>query len=196
MSPRRIALRWWFSVPFLVLASCRDVPPAQGSGVVPKTDPQLAEHTPIEIAVLPVVNKTEGNIPAADLRESFFEALVGRRYSPLALDFVDRHVVDAGYTPGASSEQAVLRVDVERWDTSLWKSHNAILVKLTAHLIGSADAARGELWSGEVDKRFDFGSDADQFATDTARMSWVCHQVANAVLSRLPARVPKPGANP
>ena len=205
ISPRRIAPGFLLLVPALVLAACRDVPRPIGEGVSSTPSTRLGEHPPIDVAVAPVANMTgtsDGSLPAGELREAFWWKLVDQRYSPLALDFVDKHVVDAAYKSGAPGEQAVLLVQVEKWDTSLWETHNVISVKLTAHLVDAADGSgaagrsgAGDLWTGKVDQRFDFGSDAEKFTTEAARMTWACRQIAAAVLARLPARQPKPGAS-
>jgi hypothetical protein len=175
-----------FAVCALALAACQTTPPPQGIGVEAHTVPTLAEKSPIDVAIAPVRNTAGKDVPVGDLRTCFHKGLVARRYSPLALAFVDRNVVDAAYTPGASNEQAVMTIDVERWDTSIWKTHGAISTRMVVKL---SDAASGaELWSGRVDQRFDFGRAVDHMATETARMHYACENIAASILEKLPAR--------
>jgi hypothetical protein len=149
---------------------------------------KLMEKNPVDVAVAPVNNSAGKEVPSKDLRECFHETLVSRRYSPLSIAFVDRNVVDATYTPGASNEQAVLTIDVERWDRSLWKTHNALTVRIHVRMLDAASG--GELWSGRVDQRYDFGAALDNLPTETAKVRFACEKIAAEVLERLPARDP------
>lgn len=195
ISPRRSIVGILLIAP--VFGACRDVAPAPGKGVVAT---RSTGPLPIDVAVLPIVNstgKSDGSVPASAMREAFQKKLVEQRYSPLALDFVDKNVVDASYRPETPSDQAVLKIQLEKWDTSQWETHNAISVRLVAHLVDASSAgasSASDLWTGTVDQRFDFGSDADRFTTESARMTYACQQIAGTVLARLPARQPKPGA--
>jgi len=171
----------------LLLAACQaTTPPPPGIGVESHGLAKLSEKNPIDVAIAPVHNAAGKDVPAAELRMCFHKGLVARRYSPLALAYVDRNVVDAAYTPGASNEQAVMIIDIERWDTSIWKTHNAISTRMVVRML---DAAGGqELWSGRVDQRFDFGTAIDNMPTETARMNYACESISAAILEKLPAR--------
>jgi hypothetical protein len=170
----------------LLLAGCQSTPPPAGIGVEAKGLAKLNEKNPVDVAIAPVRNMAGKDVPAAELRTCFHKGLVARRYSPLALAFVDRNVVDAAYTPGASNEQAVMTIDIEKWDTSIWKTHNAINTRMVVRML---DASSGqELWSGRVDQRFDFGRAVDNMPTETSRMHYACDQIAAAILEKLPAR--------
>jgi len=173
-------------------AACNDIPKNRGSAVKSTDARSVQEQSPIEVAVAPVVNASGSNVPMSDLRSSFQKELVVRRYSPLALEYVDRKVVDAAYTPGASQESATLMITVERWDTSLWTSHGAITARMTASLL---DARNGGavLWSATTDQRYDFLQQNEKLTTEGARIRLACDSVAADLLARLPARTARPG---
>jgi hypothetical protein len=148
--------------------------------------------------VVAQVENESGNVklPAAMLRSAFHQGLVKRRYSPLALEYVDRKSGDEEYRRGSLQEEAVLEIRVERWDTRLWEANSALLVKLDAHLIDAKDPSGGELWSGRIDRRFDFGLERNQFPTQEALLRHVCTQIATEMLAALPARHARPGYLP
>lgn len=172
--------------------ACNDIPKNRGSAVKSTDARGVQEQSPIEVAVAPVVNASGANVPMIDLRSSFQKELVVRRYSPLALEYVDRKVVDAAYTPGASQESATLMITVERWDTSLWTSHGAITARMTASLL---DARNGGavLWSATTDQRYDFLQQNEKLTTEGARVRLACDSIAADLLARLPARTARPG---
>jgi hypothetical protein len=170
----------------VVAAACQSTPPPTGIGVEARNVGKLAEKNPVDIAIAPVRNTAGRDVPAAELRMCFHKGLVARRYSPLALPFVDRNVVDAAYPPGSSNEQAVMEISVEKWDTALWSTHGAISTRMNVRML---DASSGEeLWSGRVDQRFDFGRAVDAMPTEGLRMHHACESIAAAILEKLPAR--------
>jgi hypothetical protein len=177
---------------FLTLAACNAVPRQPGLAVRSTEATTVLERAPMEIAVAPVINASGSALPGDELRGSFQKELVERRYSPLALEFVDRRVVDASYTPGAAEESATLRITVERWDTSLWSSHGAITARVTANLV-DAKGGGASLWSATADQRFDFLQMREHLATEGARIRYACDAIAAEVLAKLPARTARPG---
>lgn len=181
------------SVSVLGVSSCGTTPAPRGVGVESRPSGDLSAKSPLEIAVVPVVNEAGKDVPTAKLRSSFQHALVQRRYSPLSLDFVDKHVTDASYNPGASDEQAVLEIKVERWDASLWDTRHVISARIQVNMI---DAASGSnLWTGKVDQRFEFGPEVERLPTEAARNDAICERLASDILENLPVRNPRPGAN-
>ena len=176
----------------LVLSACQDVPKSRGVAVHATESGRLLAVNPIEVAVAPIVNAAGASLPAAALRDSFQKGLVERRYSPLALDYVDRKVVEASYTPGASDEQAALVITVEKWDSSLWTTHGAITAKVVAQMI-DAKGGGEVLWSATADQRFDFPELREHLSTETARVQYACDEIAAELLAKLPPRTPKPG---
>lgn len=181
-----------FVLSALVLAACNDIPKTRGSAVRTTDKERVQTQSPIEVAVAPVVNASGASLPSSELRSSFQTELVDRRYSPLALDFVDRKVVDAAYTPGAAQENATLLITVEKWDTSLWSTHGAITTRMTASLL-DAKGAGEVLWSATTDQRYDFLQQNEHLSTEGARVKNACDAIAADLLARLPARTPRPG---
>jgi hypothetical protein len=184
-------------VPALSLVSlataCNHLPSPPGDSVTTNKGSTLEQKSPIEVAVAPITDSS-GNpaLPRADLRSAFQTALVQRRYSPIALELVDSKVVNAAYRPGALEEQAVLLLDVQRWDTHLWDARNVIEVTIRARMVDPENPA-GELWSGVLEERFDFGEIHDQFTTESALQRYACGQIANELMEAMPARQPTPG---
>ncbi|MCY2961352.1 MAG: hypothetical protein NTY35_14410 [Planctomycetota bacterium] len=181
-----------FALSALVLAACNDIPKTRGSAVRATDSELVLAQSPIEVAVAPIVNASGADVPMSELRTSFQKELVERRYSPLALEYVDRKVVDAAYTPGAAQENATLSITVEKWDTSLWTTHGAITARITASLL-DAKGGGSVLWSATADQRFDFAQLRENIATEGARVRYACDSIAAELLARLPARTSRPG---
>lgn len=179
----------------LCFSACHsNAPVPHGRGVDQQGLAKLIEKNPVDVAVAPIKNQAGKDVPVAALRDCFQKGLVTRRYSPLALSFVDRNVAEAGYTPGASHEQAVLEVTVESWDTSSWATRNAITARMQVRML---DADGGEeLWRGRIDQRYDFGSSLEALPTETARLHFACDTITNELLAALPARNPEVPGSP
>jgi hypothetical protein len=173
--------------------ACHQMPSRPGENVSTQKGGTLEQKSPIEVAVAPIKDSS-GNkaLPRAELRSAFQAALVQRHYSPIALGLVDSKVVNAAYRPGALEEQAVLLLDVQRWDTRLWDSRNVIEVTIQARMLDPQNPS-GELWSGVLEKRFDFGEIHDQFATEGALQRHACQTIAGELMEAMPARQPTPG---
>jgi hypothetical protein len=182
--------------PFAIgLAGCNQLPPERGTHVQTVASDKLEKRNAIEVAVPPIQNATgDDTVPIVDLREAFQAGLVRRRYSPLSLDYVDRKVIDATYTPGSLQESAVLQVEIQGWDTSLFETRAALTVKARARLIDAENPANGQLWSGTLDHRFDFEAERDRFTTQESFLRYACGRVADELLAALPAREAHPGS--
>jgi len=177
------------------LAACYTVHQPAGATVQTVSTGKLEKKNPLEVVLAPIDNASNNeNAPLDDLREAFQRELVKRRYSPLALEYVDKTLVDAAYKPGALQEEAVLRVKIERWDSSLWESHTALLIKAEAHMIDAKDSAAGDLWTGKIDHRYEFGAYREKFSSDRALLEFACRQIADEMLAALPARATGPVA--
>ena len=173
----------------VVSTSCNQLPPERGEHVQTVASEKLESRNPIEVVVAPVTNATgDDTVPIVPLREAFQAGLVRRRYSPLALEYVDKKVVDATYTPGSLQESAVLQIEIQGWDTSLFETRAAISVKARARLVDAEDASKAELWSGFIDHRFDFEADHDKYPAREAFQRYVCGRIADELLAALPAR--------
>jgi hypothetical protein len=179
----------------VVLAGCNQLPPERGEHVQTVASEKLDQRHPIEVVVAPIANATgDDTVPIVALREAFQSGLVRRRYSPLALEYVDKKVVDATYTPGSLQESAVLQVEIQGWDTSLFETRAAISVKARARLVDAEDPSKSELWSGFIDHRFDFEADHDKYTSRDAFQRYVCGRIADELLAALPAREAGPGS--
>lgn len=199
MIPFRTALRTAFLFPaclsavLLALPACQNTPTPVGIGTRGEGGTRILERAPLDIAVLPVVNNAGKLVPAKVLRGSFQQGLVERRYSPLALEYVDRQIREASYDPGAAQEQGVCTIQVDRWDTTLWESHDALTVSLTVRIV---DAQGGEeLWKGIVERRFDLAPVIGNLPTETQRIQHACDLLAAEVLQKLPLREARGPAN-
>ena len=178
----------------LLAAACNQLPERRGSHVQTVSSEKLDRRNPIEVVVPPIENATgDDTVPIAILRETFQAGLVRRRYSPLALEYVDRKVVDAAYTPGSLQESAVLEIHIETWDTTLFETRGALTVKARARLVDAEDPAKAQLWGGFVDHRFDLGAERERFTTQEGFVRYACGRVADELLAALPARDAGPG---
>lgn len=181
-----------------VAGGCGTIPVHRGSSVEASSAGRLEAASPIDIVVAPIENASASKrVPMAELRDAFEGALVQRRYTPLATEYVDTQVVDATYRPGALREDAVLQVAVESWDETLWATHGVITARLRAALVDArgAQASGGTqaLWSGKVERRFELGKDRDSFTSEAPRRRLISEVIAEELLAALPARQPKPG---
>ena len=184
-------------VPVLSLLSiataCNQLPKRPGEFVSTQAGSSLESRGPIDVAIAPITDSSDNaDLPRAELRSAFQGALLRRHYTPLALDLVDSKVVNASYHPGALEEQAVLLLDVQRWDTQLWSTRSVIEVTLQARMVDPANPA-GELWSGVLEKRFDFAQIQEQFTTEAALSRYACETIATELLEAMPARQTTPG---
>lgn len=153
----------------------------------------LARVNPLDVVVLPIQNNTgrEG-LPLAELRRAFHAGLVRQRYSPLALDFVDAHAVEAAYTPGDMQEQAILQVFINSWDDSQWRSMSRLRVQAEVYLLDSRNPdPKQPLWGGKVDRRVDLAQDSPGLANQAAFMSRAIEKFTEDVLASLPPRNPE-----
>jgi hypothetical protein len=153
---------------------------------------RLREVRPIEIAVPPVENHTGAeDLPLDALRQEFQRGLVKRRYTPLALTYVDKNAsaTEASYRPGALGEQASLRVVLTGWDTSRWRSHSRLVVDADVYLL---DAAQPEiakaLWGGHATRTIDLSLQRGNFINDAAMLQRAVELFVDEVLGSLPPR--------
>ncbi|MBK7641647.1 MAG: hypothetical protein IPJ19_01135 [Planctomycetes bacterium] len=178
---------------FCLATACNQLPKRRGESVVPGSSSTLEQRSPIEVAVAPI-SDSSGNaeLPRGDLRRAFQAALLERRYTPISLDLVDSKVVDAAYRPGSLDENAVLLVDVQRWDTHLWDTRDVIEVTIQARMVDPSSPS-SNLWSGVLEKRFDFSNSGDLYSTSSALWRHACQTIASELLEAMPARQPVPG---
>lgn len=178
----------------LALVACSSVPRRPGSSVETISPATVAAKSPVDVVVAPIANPSgNGSVPDQYLREAFHDGLVKRRYSPLALEYVDRKVVDASYRPGTLQEEAVLQLTIERWDSSLWDSHRALSVRVAARLVDATSPGGADLWAGRLERRFDVDKAGESTLGSDGLMRKACQLIAAELLAALPAREAVPG---
>jgi hypothetical protein len=156
----------------------------------------LLAVSPADIVIAPVQDLSLGAVaPREELRQAFQQGLVSRRYSPLALDYVDAKLVDAAFVAGSLREEAVLEIQVLAWDMSLWDLHSAVSVEVRARLVNSAAAEGEPLWGANFTKRLNLSSERHTSPTQALVMGRAAQMVAAELLAVLPARNPVPGGN-
>lgn len=178
-------------VPALVLG-CHSLPEAPGRHAEVLVEGRLSERNPSDVAVLPVVNKTgKANLPLGVIRHAFYLGLVERRYSPIALDFVDRRVVDASYQPGALQEDAALKIFLTEWDDSSWETHRRIGIGADVFLIDARPTdANQELWGWRLREEISVSADTARYALEEDLMRLAIERFTKEILGGLPLRDP------
>lgn len=173
--------------------ACNQVPHQPGRHVERLIDSELLEElNPNDIAVVPVIDAGGNeNLPAAQIREAFYEGLVRRGYSPLSLAYVDGRAVEASWSPGQFEEEAVMEISVELWDESRWGDRAELRVAADVWILAGNGAHAGEaLWGGRVERQITLKHDRTRIATDHALRQRAIDRFADEVLGALPRRDP------
>lgn len=177
------------------LTSCAASHKVRGADNEGLSTGRLAAVNPLEIVVPRIENQSSvAGIPLDELRARFHAGLVTLRYTPLALEYVDRHgaAIEAGYRPGELGEQATLRVVLTGWDDSLWKSRSRLVVDADVYLL---DAREPELtralWGGHVTRTIDLSRQVAATPTAAAMMDRAVNEFVDGVLASLPPRNPE-----
>jgi hypothetical protein len=158
--------------------------------------PGLLQISPADVVIPPVQDLSEwGMAPATDLRNAFQQGLVSRRYSPLALDYVDAHLAEAGFVAGSLREEAILQIQVWDWDMSIWDQHSIITVDVEARLLNSNNPDGEALWGARFARRINLSRERHQSPTRALVQRRAAQHVASEILANLPARNPVPGGN-
>ncbi len=187
----------------LFVTSCQPLPEQHGLEVeIMPVAGGLAAVNPNDVVVAPIEFAEEGlQAPEQLLRQAAVGSLIARRYAPLSLGFVDASIPDAlaggvlkaSYRPGSLGEDAVLRIIVHGWDTSLWDLRKALMVDLEFIMEDPGNGGQ-ELWHARLKQRFDFEKQARTAATESALLSAATRVVTDEICSQLPPRVVLPGA--
>lgn len=173
----------------LLLAACQELPKVPGKHVDVIFPGSLRAAQPSDVVVAPVADESaSGRAPIADLRSSFEDALLRRRYSPLSQEYVDRRVVEAAYTPGSVQEDAVLQVTVREWDMSRWDTHGEVGVELEAWMLAPDGS---ELWGGRLKRKVDLSKEREHFPTTREAFERGSVLLARELLEVMPARNPR-----
>jgi hypothetical protein len=153
---------------------------------------RLKQVNPTDVAVLPVGNSTgKEGLPLEVMRRQFQDVLADLRYSPLALDYVDSRVVEASFAPGALKEDAILQVQVTRWDDSTWGLNSRLTIEADVYLLDAQQPdVVSALWGGHVTRRLDMANERTITATSGELMERTMETFARDVLASLPSRNP------
>ncbi len=137
----------------IVSLGCQQLPPEPpGHDVQVLASAGLEQANPNDIAIAPIrLGEPTIHAPEQLLREAFQKALLKRRYSPLALEAVDRRVVNASYDAGDLREDAVMEITVQRWATGFWNATDEIDASVEVRLIDAR--AGGARCSGRASSR-------------------------------------------
>jgi hypothetical protein len=186
-----------------LVAGCRSSPrPPMGHDNQTLVVGRLARVNPRDIAIPPVANATgRKDLPLDAIRRAFQEGLVARRYSPLALEYVDAETsytsvegsetVEATYAIGALDEQGVLQITIHDWNDSAFKTHSRLVVSADVHLLDASAASGEALWGGPVTRTIDLDREPRSYVNERQRIERAIELFAAEVLASLPARDPR-----
>lgn len=174
----------------LLLGACQDLPQHKGETV---TVVQIDSETqPIDVIVAPVRNETgRTDIDVDDLRARFQKGLVVLRYSPLALEYVDRNYVEASVSPSSLGVEGILEVVISRWDESLLVRQGTFGVTAEARLRDASDPDPDKaLWHGVIDRDYDLSAEVATRSLPLLRKR--AHtKLAEEILAAIPPRDPR-----
>ncbi len=164
---------------------------ADNPGLV--TSPRLKQENPLEIVVLPVENQTgRGGLPLEALRKHLHAALVGRGYTPLALDYVDAKTSEAVYRPGSTGEEGLLKLVVTGWNDTYWRTHSRLIIDSELWLLEPKNPTTADaLFGGHVQRRLEMGDERKEVVDDAALLDRALSRFATEALASLPARNPE-----
>lgn len=115
----------------------------------------LAELQPADIAVAPIDNLTGLDLlPTDELRQALAQGLIERLYSPLSIEFVDRHWVNASFQ-GADAPDATLFVTVTGWNDGSLTSKGELAAGLELRLVEGPLETGRLLWGRRMERVVD-----------------------------------------
>lgn len=204
----RVAIARWFAgvvVGGMVLSSCQipEVPQVAGSEVELAAD--YTESCPLEIAVLPVQNLLVEDVAILDdMRKQAYLQLIDKRYTALNLAYVDEEIalldaggggdrgIDFGRIRGQMGEDAILRISLEKFDTSLYHARGRVVIGSDWLLIESSSGR--QLWRAHVEEVVDMRSERELLTMKREYEPRAVELYVHSVLSRLPDKVDRAGA--
>jgi len=128
-------------------------------------------------------------VPLERFRQATYRELLKRRYSPLALDYVDRAWRGASASSGEKGmcgEDAYLRVSVNRFEVSAREPQVRIAADFFLH-----DGKTGTmLWSAKADRRIDLKVESEVVRDPALLRRTAVERFVESALQGLPARVP------
>ncbi len=194
VNSRIVAISCWIGLCALASTGC-DSPriAPRGADNLDLHKGRLSQVNPLDIAVVPIQNSTGiDSLPLDSMRRAFFNGLVHQRYSPLSLDYVDKKVVNASYSPGELQENAVFQFVLTKWDDSRWATASEIAIDGEVYLLDVAHPDPTQaLWGGKVSRRVSVLNLRDSVATDGEALERAVQRFADDVLASLPTRDPE-----
>ncbi len=174
--------------------ACQQLPRQVGKEVQVLEVGALAERNPADVAVLPIEIAARGvGVDGVRMRRAFQRGLVKRRYSPLAIDFIDSRTVNASYVYGTLGEEAVCQIVVHGWDDTLWETHRVIDLDVALRMVDPARPDGPSLWAGRLAARIDVNRHANVMG-EMALRDEVLEELASELLAAMPARRTEAGA--
>jgi len=191
---------------FLVFLSCQ-APLPKNDFFWASNPNKITELQIVDIAVLPPRDSTparESMVPGIllapppleEFRLTAYKELIQRRYSPLALDYIDRSLlgksgpVEASYQGmrGRWGEDAVLGINVNRWENSRTPTTGLISIGAEVYIL---DAKSGvQIWQAKADRDFNLSKDRDFRFLDADQLtSRAIQRFMKRILQEMPNRV-------
>ena len=175
-----------------ILSACQtsrtkeEAPPVQGALE------RLAELQPSDVAVAPVLDRTDGQRVPLDLfRGAFVESLIERRYSPLSTSYVDANWIEASFK-GTPPPDALLLVSVTAWDPTHLFSNGQVSATAEARLYEGGDSTGRLLWQTTLAHVVDLSDGRGH--PPTGGTDWIpvaVRKFAQKALQALPMRDPR-----
>jgi len=173
------------------LVSCDALRPAEESSPFTGSPQLLARLQPGDIAVAPILDQTGGaDVPAAEIRAGFADALVQRLYSPLDNEYVDANWVESSFggTPGPD---ALLVIALTSWDPSHLFSNGEVTGAAEVVLFEGGSTAGTPLWSETRELTVSLADGRGTPPTPSDSLEWrAASAFAREFLATLPARDP------
>lgn len=183
-----------FLAGLFALAACTAAPrPVQPGVPGERTETLAAEGLdrlqPADVAVAPIENLTGlAELPVDDLRAALAQGLVQRLYTPLALDFVDKHWVDASFR-GVDVPDATLYVTVLGWNENSLASKGELAAELELKLVEGGTAEGRLLWGRRLQRIVDVAPSGNRPAGLRRDLFPIAvRELASRALQELPER--------
>ena len=186
---------------FLGLSACAT--PMSGVRSALIQSPDLHRLSPADIAVLPIEDRTSDKKVSrllAYMREEINRALPLRKYSPISIRTVDAAFGDSLPVDGSSliqeavlkklcgraDEDAVLAVQINRWDESSLLSSAIVRFAAEVTLLSSKEGLA--LWSGDLQGQVKAGGQKPAPRGPSARARAAAKEFVAQLIDRLPRR--------
>ena len=196
MSKRTLLLTVSIVSALLATSSCVLPTPAAANETRPYPAFGLEDAQPADIAVVPVRDESEtGGAPVGTLRRELYLGLVERLYSPLDLDYVDVHWVEAGFETAGLEAGGVLQVVIQDWDTSLLPTHGALLVSFQAEILDGRRPGAEALWGVQAKRRMELANEQVNLS-GSALFERAGEILAGEILEMIPVREVQASSTP